>query len=159
MFREYYKMPEETLKCYDNLWFHTGDLGKMDEEGYFYFCGRKKESIRRGGENISPLEIEKVLTHHPAVAEAAAVGVPDRILGEEIKAYIVLREGQTVKPLTLAVLCEEKLPRFMIPRFIEFVSELPKTASEKVQKVLLKSRGIGAAWDRLAEGGKTHPPG
>lgn len=159
MFREYYKMPEETLKCYDNLWFHTGDLGKMDEEGYFYFCGRKKESIRRGGENISPLEIEKVLTHHPAVAEAAAVGVPDRILGEEIKAYIVLREGQNVEPSTLAVLCEEKLPRFMIPRFIEFVSELPKTASEKVQKVLLKSRGIGAAWDRLAEGGKTHPPG
>jgi len=151
MFSEYYKMPEETLKCYGNLWFHTGDLGRVDSEGYFYFCARKKESIRRGGENITPYEIEKALTDHPAVGEAAAVAVPDPILGEEIKVYIVLREGHSVQPQTLIEQCQEKVPKFMIPRYIEFVSHLPKTASEKVQKVVLKSRGIGSAWDRLAQ--------
>jgi crotonobetaine/carnitine-CoA ligase len=151
MFSEYYKMPEETLKCYGNLWFHTGDMGRVDSEGYFYFCGRKKENIRRGGENITPYEIEKALADHPAVAEAAAVGVPDPILGEEIKAYIVLREGHSVQPQTLIEQCREKVPKFMIPRYIEFASHLPKTASEKVQKIVLKSRGIGSAWDRLAQ--------
>jgi crotonobetaine/carnitine-CoA ligase len=154
MFTGYYRMPEETLKDYRNLWFHTGDLGKVDSEGYFYFCGRKKESIRRGGENISPYEIERVLTDIPAVAEAAAVGVPDSILGEEIKVYVVLREGHSVEPQELIEKCQERLPKFMTPRYLEFVSQLPKTPSEKVQKVALKSRGIGSAWDRLANGEK-----
>jgi crotonobetaine/carnitine-CoA ligase len=151
MFHGYYKMPEETLKDYRNLWFHTGDLGRVDSEGYYYFCGRKKESIRRGGENITPYEIEKALTDYPAVAEAAAVGVPDPILGEEIKVYIVLREGHSPEPRVLIEWCQDKLPPFMIPRYVEFVSRLPKTASEKVQKVALKSMGIGSAWDRLAK--------
>ena len=154
MFSGYYKMPEETLKDYRNLWFHTGDLGKVDSEGYYYFCGRKKESIRRGGENITPYEIEKALTHHPAVAEAAAVGVPDPILGEEIKAYIVLRGNHSADPLSLITHCQERLPNFMVPRYLEFVPHLPKTPSEKVQKVALKERGIGSAWDRLAARGK-----
>ncbi|MCX5907161.1 MAG: AMP-binding protein [Deltaproteobacteria bacterium] len=149
MFLGYYKMPEETLQCYGNLWFHTGDLGQVDGDGYFYFCGRKKESIRRGGENITPYEIEKVLTDHPAVVEAAAVGVPDPILGEEIKVYVVLKEGASVEPADLVARCGEKLPKFMVPRYVEFVSILPKTASEKIQKMALKSRGIGSSWDRL----------
>jgi carnitine-CoA ligase len=153
MFNGYYRMPEETLKDFRNLWFHTGDLGKVDGEGYFYFCGRKKESIRRGGEEITPYEIEKTLLDHPAVAEAAAVGVPDPILGEEIKVYVVLREGRRAEPRDLIQMCEKRLPKFMVPRYLEFVSSLPKTASEKVQKVSLKSRGIGSAWDRLAEEG------
>jgi carnitine-CoA ligase len=153
MFQGYYKMPEETLKDYRNLWFHTGDLGRVDEEGNFYFCGRKKESIRRGGENITPYEIEKVLTDHPAVIEAAAVGVPDPILGEEIKVYIVLREGQTVEAMTLIELCEKRLPKFMVPRYLEVVPQLPKTPSEKVQKLSLKAKGVGAAWDRLSSQG------
>jgi crotonobetaine/carnitine-CoA ligase len=150
MFSGYYKMAEETLKDYRNLWFHTGDLGKVDSEGYFYFCGRKKESIRRGGENITPYEIEKVLSGHPAVGEAAAVGVPDPILEEEIKVYIVFREGESVEPGALIEWCEERLPKFMIPRYLEVVPHLPKTPSEKVQKVALKSLGIGSAWDRLS---------
>ena len=79
------------------------------------------------------------------------MGVPDPILGEEIKVYIVLREGHSVQPQTLIQQCQEKVPKFMIPRYIEFVSHLPKTASEKVQKIVLKSRGIGSAWDRLAQ--------
>jgi crotonobetaine/carnitine-CoA ligase len=150
MFSGYYRMPEETLKDYRNLWFHTGDLGKVDSEGYYYFCGRKKESIRRGGENITPYEIEKTLLNHPAVSEAAAVGVPDPILGEEIKVYIVLRGNHSADPLSLIDLCREKLPQFMVPRYLEFVKNLPKTTSEKVQKMALKDRGIGSAWDRLA---------
>ncbi len=154
MFKGYYRMPEETLKDYQNLWFHTGDLGKVDAAGYFYFCGRKKESIRRGGENITPYEIEKVLLDHPAVAEAAAVGVPDPILGEEIKVYLVLHEGQAVEPETLIQQCQDRLPKFMVPRYLEFVPGLPKTPSEKVQKMALKSRGIGPAWDRLAREGQ-----
>jgi len=153
MFSGYYKMPEETLQDFRNLWFHTGDLGRVDSDGYFYFCGRKKESIRRGGENITPYEIEKVFMDHPAVAEAAAVGVPDPILGEEIKVYVVLREGRSVKPPELIETCQERLPKFMIPRYLEFVSALPKTASEKIQKVSLKSQGIGSAWDRLEQAG------
>ncbi|MDO9209856.1 MAG: AMP-binding protein, partial [Deltaproteobacteria bacterium] len=156
MFNGYYKMPEETLNDYRNLWFHTGDLGRVDSEGYYYFCGRKKERIRRGGENFTPYEIEKVLMEHPAVAEAAAVGVPDPILGEEIKVYVVLREGHTVEPQDLIECCQIRLPKFMVPRYLEFVPHLPKTPSEKVQKVALKSRGIGSAWDRFAqEGGKS----
>lgn len=151
MFSGYYKMPEETLNSYRNLWFHTGDLGRVDEEGFFYFCGRKKEIIRRGGENISPLEIERVLNNHPAVAETAAVGVPDPILGEEIKVYIVLKEGKSVRPEDLLQMSQEKLPPYMIPRYVEFISELPKTASEKVQKEVLKSRGTGNCWDRLQQ--------
>jgi len=149
MFQGYYKMPAETLTDCRNLWFHTGDLGKVDAEGYFYFCGRKKESIRRGGENITPYEIEKVLTDHPSVAEAAAVGVPDPILGEEIKVYIVLRAGHPENPESLIAQCRDRLPKYMIPRYLEFVAQLPKTASEKVQKVALKARGIGSSWDRL----------
>ncbi|HSR11695.1 MAG TPA: AMP-binding protein, partial [Thermodesulfobacteriota bacterium] len=154
MFKGYYGMPEETLECYGNLWFHTGDMGRKDEQGYYYFCGRKKESIRRGGENISPLEIEKVFTGHPSVAEAAAVGVADPILGEEIKVCVVLKPNCTAEPSALISLCEEKLPGFMVPRYIEFLSALPKTASEKVQKVLLKAKGVGNAWDRRAVCGK-----
>lgn len=154
MFNGYYKMPEETLNDYRNLWFHTGDLGRVDSEGYYYFCGRKKERIRRGGENFTPYEIEKVLMDHPAVAEAAAVGVPDPILGEEIKVYVVLREGHTVEPQDLIECCQIRLPKFMVPRYLEFVPHLPKTPSEKVQKVALKSRGIGSAWDRLAQEGE-----
>ncbi len=150
MFSGYYRMPEETVKDSRNLWFHTGDLGRVDSEGYYYFCGRKKESIRRGGENITPYEIEKVMTAHPAIAEAAAVGVPDPMLGEEIKVYMVQREGHFVEPEELIERCRQKLPKFMIPRYLEFVPQLPKTPSEKVQKLALKSRGIGAAWDRLS---------
>ena len=150
MFHGYYKMAEETLKDSRNLWFHTGDLGRVDPEGYYYFCGRKKESIRRGGENITPYDERKSPDRPPRGCRgAAAVGVPDPVLGEEIKVYLVLREGASVQPQALIELCREKLAAFMVPRYLEFVSHLPKTGYEKVQKVALKSRGVGAGWDRL----------
>jgi len=149
MFDGYYKSPEETVKCSTNWWFHTGDLGKVDYNGYYYFCGRKKESIRRGGENISPYEIEKEINKHPAVAESAAFGIVDAVMEEEIKVAIVLRSGQKVTPQEIVAWCESRLPKFMVPRYIEFVEKLPKSASEKVQKVALKERGLTPnTWDR-----------
>ena len=149
MFDGYYKSPEETMKCSANWWFHTGDLGKVDADGYYYFCGRKKESIRRGGENISPYEIEKEINEHPVVAESAAFGIADPIMGEEIKVALVLRPGQKVTPEEIIAWCEPRLPKFMIPRYIEFMESLPKSASEKVQKVALKERGLTPnTWDR-----------
>jgi crotonobetaine/carnitine-CoA ligase len=152
MFDGYYKFPEETAKCSANWWFHTGDLGRKDADGYYTFCGRKKESIRRGGENISPYDIEKVLVTHPAIEECAAYGISDPIMEEEIKVAVVCRPASTASPEEIITLCESKLPRFMVPRYIEFMEELPKTASEKVQKVALKKRGLTPeTWDRKAK--------
>ena len=149
MFDGYYKSPEETMNCSANWWFHTGDLGKVDVDGYYYFCGRKKESIRRGGENIPPYEIEKEINEHPAVAESAAFGITDPIMGEEIKVAIVLRPGQKVTHEEIIAWCEPRLPKFMLPHYIEFMENLPKSASEKVQKVALKELGLTPnTWDR-----------
>jgi len=150
MFDGYYKSPEETVKCSSNWWFHTGDLGKVDEDGYYTFCGRKKESIRRGGENIAPYEIEKEVLKHPAVAECAAYGVSDPLLQEETMIAVVLRPGKRVNEEDLLAWCRERLARFMLPRYVEFMEKLPKSASEKVQKVALKERGTTSrTWDRL----------
>ena len=149
MFDGYYKLPEETVKSSSNWWFHTGDLGKIDEHGYYYFCGRKKESIRRGGENISSYDIEKEINKHPGVAESAAFGISDPIMEEEIKVAIVLHPSRSVTPDELISWCEPRLPKFMVPRYIEFMETLPKSASEKVQKVALKDRGLTPdTWDR-----------
>ena len=149
MFDGYYKLPEETVKCSSNWWFHTGDLGKVDADGYYYFCGRKKESIRRGGEEIPPYDIEKEITRHPAVAECAAFGVSDPVMEEEIKIAIVVHPDRNVTPEEIIARCESSLPKFMVPRYIEFMERLPKSASEKVQKVALKERGLTPeTWDR-----------
>ena len=150
MFDGYYGSPEETVKCSSNWWFHTGDLGKIDDEGYYYFCGRTKEGIRRGGENISAYDVERAINAHRAVAESAAFGIEDAVMGEEIGVAIVLRSSQTVNPKEIITWCESKLPRFMLPRYIEFLDQLPKSATEKVQKAKLKERGkTSATWDRL----------
>lgn len=151
MFEGYYRKPEETLDSYRNLWFHTGDLGWRDEKGLFYFVGRKKENIRRGGENITPYEIESVINAHPKVLESAVVGIPSEVMGEEIKACVVLRRGESLSPESLLNWCQDRLAEFMIPRFIKFLDELPKTSSEKVQRFLLKEKGAAGAWDRKRE--------
>jgi crotonobetaine/carnitine-CoA ligase len=149
MFDGYYKLPEETVTCSSNWWFHTGDLGKVDEDGYYYFCGRKKESIRRGGEEIPPYDIEKEINKHPAVAECAAFGVGDPIMEEEIMVGVVLHSGQRVSPEEIIAWCKSRLPKFMVPRYIEFMEKLPKSASEKVKKVALRKRGLTPeTWDR-----------
>jgi acyl-CoA synthetase (AMP-forming)/AMP-acid ligase II len=124
-----------------NLWFHTGDLGRFDADGYLFFEGRKKELIRRAGEMVSPVTIELGALKHPAIADCAAVGVPDPILEEEIKLVVVRRSA--VLPADIVAFLAHSLPRHMLPRYIEFVSEIPKTPTQKVQR--FKLSGLSAA--------------
>jgi len=151
----YYKMPEETLKVFRNFWFHTGDYGYMDEDGYYYFVDRKKDSIRRRGENISSYEIEKVISSHPKVEESAAVAVPSELGEDEVKICVVLKKGEKVTPDELILFCEGKMPYFAIPRYVEFLKNLPKTPTEKILKRELREARIRATtWDREKSGYK-----
>ena len=144
----YYRNPDATLEAGRNFWFHSGDLGSLDEDGYLHFVDRKKDSMRRRGENISSYEVEKVVNDHPAVLESAAVGVPAELGEDEVKIVVVLRPGETLRPEALVAWCEPRLPDFMVPRYVEFVDALPKTPNEKVQKYRLRETGVAGAWDR-----------
>lgn len=131
----YYRKPEETIAASSNFWFHTGDLGRFDDDGFLYFEGRTKELIRRAGEMISPVTIELCALKHPAVADCAAVGVPDPILEEDIKLVVVPRHG--VEPGAILEFLGQSLPRHMLPRYVQFVTEIPKTPTQKVQRFKL----------------------
>jgi len=145
---EYFAMPVETLEAFRGLWFHTGDLGRLDEDGYLYFLGRKKDSIRRRGENISAFEVEQIVVSHPAVFEVAAIGVPSELTEEDVKVYVVVRPGQELSAPELLAYCEERAASYMVPRYIEFLPELPKTPTLKVEKFRLRAMGPTAAtWD------------
>ncbi|PTQ57554.1 MAG: Acetoacetyl-CoA synthetase [Candidatus Carbobacillus altaicus] len=133
----YWRKPEETSKAFMDGWFLTGDIGKMDEDGFFYIVDRKKDMIIAGGYNIYPREVEEVLFAHPAVQEAAVVGVPDPYRGETVKAYIVLKPGQTVTEKELDTYVRSKLAAYKIPRIYEFRQELPKTIVGKVLRRVL----------------------
>jgi crotonobetaine/carnitine-CoA ligase len=151
----YNAMPERTVEAWRNFWFHTGDAGRQDSDGYFYFVDRIKDTIRRRGENLSSYEIERVLIEHPAVAEAAAVAVRSEIAGgeDEVKACVVLAPGQALSPEALLDFCQTRMPHFAVPRYVEFLGALPKTPTAKVQKAILRQSGIsGATWDREAAG-------
>jgi acyl-CoA synthetase (AMP-forming)/AMP-acid ligase II len=134
----YHNRPELTLAKFRNLWWHTGDAGRVDEDGYLYFLGRQDDVIRRGGENVSPADVEQVLIQHPLVDEVAVVGIPDPDLGQEIKAVVVPLPG--FEPASLLPLCEELLPRLAWPRYVAQRSSLPKTATHKVQAGELRQR-------------------
>lgn len=151
----YNAMPDKTVEAWRNFWFHTGDAGRRDEEGYFYFMDRIRDRIRRRGENISSYEIEKVLCEHPAVAEAVAIAVRSEIAGgeDEIKVCVVLKPQAALQPEALLDFCQGRMPYFAVPRYVEFLSALPKTPTEKVQKAKLRETGISpATWDREAVG-------
>jgi crotonobetaine/carnitine-CoA ligase len=149
----YYNMPEKTLETYGNLWFHTGDLAKRDEDGYFYFVDRKKDSLRRRGENISSFEVERAINTHPKVLESAAVAIHAEMPEDEVKICVVLKPGETLPYEELIVYAAERMPYFAVPRFIEFMDSLPKTPTERVQKYLLKQAGITPnTWDREKAG-------
>ncbi len=147
----YKNMPEETERAYRDGWFHTGDLGEVDAQGWFYFRGRKKEMIRRKGENISIWEIEAAFRDHPAVEEVAAFGVTaDRAsaVEEEIMLAVVPKAGMRCDPAEVLAYGESRLARYAVPRYVEIVSALPKTATEKVQRNLLSERGTTQqTWD------------
>jgi crotonobetaine/carnitine-CoA ligase len=153
MMSEYYNMPEKTLEACRNLWFHTGDLAKKDEDGYFYFVDRKKDALRRRGENISSFEVERAINTHPSVLESAAVAVQSELAEDEVKICVVLKPGEILLPEELIRYAADRMPYFAVPRFVEFMDALPKTPTERVQKYLLKQAGITAnTWDREKAG-------
>ena len=153
IFDGYYKDPQKTAEAFRDLWFHTGDLGFLDAEGKLHFVERKGESLRVRGEWVFIQGVEKVLKSHPGVNDCAVVGIPGKIGGNEIKAVIEPRPGARIEPEEILSFCEGKLAYFMIPRYIEFVPELPKTeAAGRVRKNELKASGLSNAWDREAAG-------
>ena len=148
----YYKMPDKTEEAMDGGWFHTGDRGYQDEEGYLYFCDRIKQCIRRRGENISSWEIEKVVNNHQKVLESAAIGVPSEVGEEDVKLYVIVKQGETMSHEEIIDWCQERMAYFMVPRYVQFRESFPKTATERIQKFKLQEEGIGAAWDREQAG-------
>jgi len=148
----YFKNQEATAEIFRGGWLHTGDLVKRDAAGRFYYVGRKKEMIRRSSENISAAEVEETIASHSAVRIAACVPVPDEVRGEEVKAYVVLRDGTAAEPVELNAYCAERLAYFKVPRYWTFVDDLPRTPSERVAKHVLVG-GVkdlrAGAWDRV----------
>jgi crotonobetaine/carnitine-CoA ligase len=138
-----------TAAALRNAWFHCGDLGYLDDDGYLFFVERRKYVIRRRGENIAPADIEKVVSLHPAVAECAAIGVPSELGEDDVKLVVQLRPGQTLSPVNLQEYCVANLARFMVPRYIEILEQLPRSAVGKIDKEQLRQltgvRGIAAS--------------
>jgi long-chain acyl-CoA synthetase len=132
--KRYWKRPEATAEAIRNGWFHTGDLARVDDDGYFFIVDRKKDMIIRGGYNVYPREIEEVLYEHPAVREAAVLGIPHAELGEEIAAAVVLREGQSVEPEELREFVKERVAAYKYPRSVWLVDELPTGPTGKILK-------------------------
>lgn len=135
----YLNRPAETAEVLQDGWYHTGDLGRVDEDGYYYIVDRKTDLILVGGLNVYPREVEAVLTGHPAVAEAAVVGVPDPIRGEAPKAFVILRNGQQVATQDLLQWCRQRLANYKVPRSIAVVADLPRTVTGKILKAELRS--------------------
>jgi crotonobetaine/carnitine-CoA ligase len=144
----YYGMPEATIESRRNLWFHTGDLASRDTDGYYYFVGRRTDSIRRRGENISCFEVEEVIKLHPQVLDAAAFGVPSELSEEDVMVTLVPRPHQVVDPAELLQFCQRRMARHMLPRYVDITDQLPRTPTEKVEKAVLRARGVTATtWD------------
>jgi long-chain acyl-CoA synthetase len=139
----YYNNPEATAETIVNGWLRTGDMGYMDEDGYFFIVDRKKDMIIRGGENIYPREIEEVLFTHPDIAEATVIPRPDPIWGEEVMALVVPREGATLSAEEVQEFCKERLADYKIPKEVQIRQDLPKTLTGKVQKKLLREELFG----------------
>ena len=138
----YWNNPEETAKTLTNGWLHTGDIAKMDEEGYFYIVDRKKDMIISGGCNVYPRDIEEVFYENPKIQEACAIGIPHATRGESIKVFVVLKEGKTATQEELIEYCMDKLARYKLPTEIEFRDDLPKTNVGKILKKELRAEEI-----------------
>jgi crotonobetaine/carnitine-CoA ligase len=150
----YFGDPEATAYAFRGGWFHTGDLVSMDEDGFLFFHRRRKDMIRRSGENISASEVEEIIQQHPAVLLAACVAVPDDLRGEEIKAFVVLRTGTdpVILSTSLPEYCEARLAYFKVPRYWEARRELPLTPSSKVAKselTMLATAPPITGWDKV----------
>lgn len=156
-FSGYYDMTEATAEVWRGGWFHTGDRGVMDAGGYLTFIDRLKDCVRRRGENISSWEVEQSIARHPAVLEAAVVGVPSDLSEEEVLACVVLKPGHSLTGAGLIEHCAGRMADFAVPRYVRWMDELPRNASERVQKFQLRAEGVTPdTWDRLAATG-AHP--
>ena len=130
----YFKNPEATAKALHEGWLHTGDLGYVDRDGFYYLVDRKSDMIIRGGENIYPREIDNLLFEHPKIREAATVGVPDELYGEEVKAFVVLKEGEIASEDEILTFCRTRLADYKCPKSIVFLEEIPKGPTGKLLK-------------------------
>jgi len=151
----YYKAPEATLESRRNLWFHTGDRGVFDADGYLWYTDRLKDSIRRRGENISAFEVEEVIRTHPAVADVAVYPVRSEHSEDEVGATLRLKEGQDWSPEEIIEHCNRNLAYFMVPRYLDVIDEMPMTLSQKIEKYRLKARmeqDLSKVWDRDESG-------
>ena len=148
-------MPEKTVADFRNLWFHTGDLCRMDEDDYIFFMDRVKDYIRRRGENISSFEVENLVASHPDIEEAAAVAVKvaeqGRYSEDEVMVVVIMKKDKKLDPAELIKYLVPIMPKFMIPRFIKFRDTLPKTPTNRVQKNKLRDEGITKdTWDSVS---------
>lgn len=153
--RTYYKMPEATAKASRGGWFHTGDRGYFDEDGYLWFVDRDKDAIRRRGENVSSWEVEQIIGSHPAVLDVAVIPVRSDMAEDEVMACVALKDGQALDPAELIGFCNARMAYYMVPRYVEFLSELPRNMSEKVQKRELRASAeprLSEVWDRERAG-------
>lgn len=149
----YWNKPEATATAWRNQWLHTGDAFRRDDDGNYYFVDRIKDAIRRRGENISSAEVEADINSHPAVLESAAVAAPSDQSEDEVMVYVVRKPGRELTAAELLEFLSERMARFMVPRYVEFLDELPKTPTQKVQKAALRSRGVGTdTFDRTRQG-------
>jgi len=139
----YWKMPEETAKTIRDGWLFTGDIARMDEGGYFYIMDIKKDMIIAGGFNIYPKDIDQILAEHPKVAEAVAVGIPDRYRGETVKAFVVLKPGETATAEEILNFCRQNLAKYKVPTQVEFREALPKSSSGKILRRILRRQEAG----------------
>lgn len=148
----YWNKPQETVEAWRNLWFHTGDLAREEPDGHLVYAGRKKDVIRRRGENVSAWELEQALLGLDAVADVAAFGVASDVGEEDVAVLVVVHPGSVIAPAALRHQLSPNVPAFMLPRFIELVESLPKTASHRVEKGKIRARGITpSAWDAMRD--------
>lgn len=153
IFSGYWQKPEETLRSFRNLWYHTGDYGRADAQGFITFVDRKKDALRRRGENVSSVELEAAIARHPKIAEAAVHAVPSQLTEDDIKACIVLKTGETIGPEELFTFFKDHIPYYAIPRYVEILPQLPKNAVGRVMKYVLRERGVTpSTWDLEAMG-------
>jgi crotonobetaine/carnitine-CoA ligase len=151
----YWNQPEATARAFRNLWYHTGDAGYRDAEGRIYFVDRLTDSMRRRGENISSMEVEDEINQHPDVLECAVFPVAAEHGEQEVMAAITSKPGRKIDPVEMIRFLDRRMPYFMVPRHLDFVNNLPKTPTGKVQKYILREKGVTATtWDRVAAGVK-----
>src|SRR6185295_2965203 len=136
----YYRMPEETARTIRGGWLHTGDMGRLDADSYLYIVERKKDLIIRGGFNIYPREVEEILYAFPKTAEAAVVGMPDPLMGEDVLAFVVLRDGETATADEVMAFCQTRLARYKCPKQVRFVGALPKSPIGKILRKELRTQ-------------------